>query len=108
MGVVDIYLASFPHPGDEALLDAMGAGKPIVALRYPPGSPYHSSAGILGVPELIASREVDYVEIAMQLIRDRDARERAAAAVKARFEKEFHPSSLGPRYMRFIEDVIAE
>jgi hypothetical protein len=105
MGVVDIYLASFPHPGDDRLLDAMGAAKPAVALRYPPDSPYNSSAEILGVPELIASRESEYAEIAMRLIRDPEARERAASAVMARFQKEFHPSSLGPRYLRLVETI---
>jgi len=106
MNVVDVYLASFPEPGDEMLLDAMGAGKPIVAVRYPADSHCNSSAEILGVPELIASREVEYAEIAMRLIRDREARERASAAVTARFQKEFHPSSLGPRYMRLVEELL--
>ena len=106
MDVIDIYLASFPHPGEEALLDALGAGKPVVALRYPSDSPYNSSAEIVGVPELIASREVEYAEIAMRLIRDREARGRAAAAVAARFQKELHPSLLGPRYMRIVEDIV--
>ena len=105
MGVVDIYLASFPHPGDTALLDAVGAGKPVVALRYPPGTPYNANAEMVGVPELLASREAEYSEIAMRLIRDREAREKAAAAVLARFQKEFHPSSLGPRYLRLVEEV---
>jgi glycosyltransferase involved in cell wall biosynthesis len=108
MDVIDVYLASFPHSGDEPLLDAMGAGKPVVALRYPAGSPFSSSAEIVGVPELIASREVEYSEIAMRLIRDREAREKAAAAVLARFQKEFHPSSLGPRYMRVVEEILAD
>jgi len=105
MGVVDVYLAPFPHPGDERLLDAMGAGKAAVALRYPAGTPYNSSAELLGVPELLASREAEYAEIAMRLIRDREARESAAAAVLRRFQKEFHPSSLGPRYLRLVEEA---
>jgi hypothetical protein len=104
LGAVDIYLASFPQPGDKRLLDAMGAGKAAVALRYPAGTPYNSSAELLGVPELIASRETEYAEIAMRLIRDREARELAAAAVSTRFAKEFHPSSLGPRYLRLLEE----
>jgi len=106
MDVIDIYLASFPLTGDETLLDAMGAGKPVVALRYPADSPYNSSAEIVGVPELVASREMEYAEIAIRLIRDRETRERAAEAVLARFQKEFHPSLLGPRYMRIVEDLM--
>ncbi len=105
MAVIDIYLASFPHAEDEKMLDAMGAGKPAVALRFPPG-PLNLSAEILGVPELIASGETEYAEIAMRLLRDREARDRAAAAVLTRFRKEFDPSSLGSRYMRLVESLI--
>ena len=107
MGVVDIYLAPFPQPGDAAfVLDAMGAGKPVVALRYPSGTPYNASAEMVGVPELLAAREAEYSEIAMRLIRDREAYEKAAVAVSARFAKEFHPGSLGPRYMRMVEEIL--
>jgi len=105
MGVVDIYLAPFPYMNDGALLDAMGAGKPVVALRYPPGTPYNESAELVGIPELLASREAEYSEIAMRLIRDREARDKAGAAVSARFQKEFHPSTLGPRYLRLVEEI---
>jgi hypothetical protein len=103
MGVVDVYLASFPHSGDATVVDAMGAGKPVVTLRYPPNSPFSSGAEIVGVAELIASRESEYAEIAMRLIRDREARDRASAAVFSRYQNEFHPSLLGPRYLRIAE-----
>jgi hypothetical protein len=102
MPVVDVYLAPFPHSGDVTILDAMGAGKPVVTLRYPAGSPYNSAAEIVGVPELIASREMEYAEIAMKLVRDRDFRDRTSVAVSARFQKEFHPSLLGARYLELL------
>jgi predicted O-linked N-acetylglucosamine transferase (SPINDLY family) len=102
MPVVDVYLAPFPHSGDLAVLDAMGAGKPVVTLRYPAGSPYNSAAELVGVPELIALREIEYAEIAMKLVRDREFRERTGVAVSARFQKEFHPSLLGPKYLQLL------
>jgi predicted O-linked N-acetylglucosamine transferase (SPINDLY family) len=102
MPVVDVYLAPFPHSGDVTVLDAMGAGKPVVTLRYPAGSPHNSAAELVGVPELIASRETEYAEIAMKLVRDRDFRDRISVAVSARFQKEFHPSLLGPKYLELL------
>src|SRR6185295_14078026 len=104
--VVDVYLASFPHSGDTAVLEAMGAGKPVVVLKYPADSPYGSASELVGVPELIAKRESEYPEIAIRMIRDREARERASAAVLTRFQREFHPSMLGPRFMKLVEGII--
>jgi hypothetical protein len=106
LDVVDVYFAPFPSPNDTSVLDAMGAGKPVVALRYPAGTPYNSAAELVGVPELLAAREAEYGEIAMRLIRDRESREKASAAIAARFQKEFHPSSLGPRYIQFVENLL--
>jgi predicted O-linked N-acetylglucosamine transferase (SPINDLY family) len=105
LAVVDVYLASFPNPGDLSVLDAMGAGKPVVVLRYPAGTPYNSAAELVGVPELLAARETEYGEIAMRLIRDGESREKASAAVSARFAKEFHPDSLASRYLTGLERV---
>lgn len=103
---VDVYLASFPHSGGHSILEAMGAGKPVVVLKYPPDSHYNSGAELVGVRELIASGEADYIEIADRLLRDRALREKRAQAMKDRFRAEFRPERLGERYAEFIRQFV--
>ena len=83
----------------------MAAGKPIVVMRYPEGTPYNAAAELVGVPELLAAREAEYIEIASRLIRNPELREKTGGAVVDRFEKEFHPRSLGPRYLKYLESL---
>jgi len=105
MDVIDVYLGSFPHSDGGMLLEAMGAGKPAVVMRYPADSPFGASSSLVGVAELSASGEGQYAEIASRLIRDADLRSRLSAAVSTRFQSEFHPALLGPRYIKFIETL---
>lgn len=102
---VDVYFASFPHSGGHSILEAMGAGKPIVVLRFPPDSHYNSGAELVGVRELIAAGEANYVEIADRLLRDRAFRQTQAQAMRDRFRAEFRPERLGERYKEFIQQV---
>ena len=103
LGAVDVYLASFPHSGEHSILEAMGAGKPVVVLRYPPDSHYNSGAELVGIPELIAPGEADYVELADRLIRNADHRAKYSDVIRDRFRAEFRPSKLGERYREFLE-----
>ena len=102
LDLIDIYLASFPHSGGHSLLEAMGAGKPIVVVKYPPDSHYNSGAELVGVKELIAPGEADYVEIADRLIRNPALRAKQSQAVRDRFRAEFRPERLGERYKEFL------
>lgn len=104
---IDIYLASFPHSGGHSLLEAMGAGKPIVVLRFPPDSHYNSGAELVGLKELIAPGEADYVEIADRLLRNPALREKLGQSMKDRFRQEFRPARLGERYAEFISRLVA-
>lgn len=99
---VDVYLASFPHSGGHSLLEAMGAGKPIVVLKYPPDSHYNSGAELVGISELIARSEAEYPEIADRLIRNPSVRARYSDEIKKRFREEFRPARLGERYVEFL------
>jgi hypothetical protein len=103
---IDIYLASFPHSGGHSVIEAMGAGKPVVVLRFPPDSHYNSGAELVGVRELIAPGEADYIEIADRLLRDAPHRHKQGEAMLARFRSEFRPERQGERYVAFINRLI--
>src|SRR5215467_14816700 len=100
--VVDVYLAAFPHSSAQSLLEAMGAGKPVVVLRFPQDSPYNSGAEVVGVRELIAPGEANYIEIADRLLRDSKFRAKQGQAMQDRFQAEFRPERLGERYKQFL------
>ena len=102
LDVIDLYLASFPHSGGHSLIEAMGAGKPIVVLRFPPDSHYNSGAELVGVRELTAAGEADYIEIADRLLRYHDLREKLGRSMLDRFRAEFRPERLGERYRAFL------
>ena len=103
LSMIDVYLASFPHSGGHSLVEAMGAGKPIVVLRFPSDSHYNSGAELVGVRELIAPGEADYIEIADKLLRTPAFRVAQGKAMLERFRAEFRPERLGERYKAFIE-----
>ncbi len=105
LDVVDVYLASFPHSGGHSILEAMGAGKPVVVLGYPSDSHYNSGAELVGIPELIARNRAGYIEIADRLIRKPAERAALSSAILERFRSQFRPSSLGSRYMQFLSEL---
>jgi len=105
LGMIDVYLASFPHSGGHSILEAMGAGKPVVVLRFPPDSQYNSGAELVGVRELIAPGEADYIDIADRLLRSQDFRVAQGRTMLDRFRAEFRPKHLGERYKAFLENL---
>ena len=102
LGVADVYLASFPHSGGHSILEAMGVGKPVVVLRFPPDSHYNSGAELVGIRELIAAGEADYIEIADRLLRNPTLREQHSQLIRDRFRAQFRPERLGERYKAFL------
>jgi hypothetical protein len=95
LNMVDVYLAPFPNADWHSILDAMGAGKPIVVLRGP-------AADLVGIRDLIAPGGPDYIEIADRLLRNPDLRRNHGHAMLDRFRAEFHPDRLGERYSAFL------
>ena len=81
----------------------MGAGKPVVVLRSSPDSPANSGAELVGVRELTAPGEADYIMIAERLLRNPALREQQGQAMLDRFRAEFRPERLGERYKAFLE-----
>jgi predicted O-linked N-acetylglucosamine transferase (SPINDLY family) len=69
---VDIALDTFPYNGTTTTCEALWMGVPVVALA---GNRHAARVGVsllthLGLPELIAKDEADYVRIAVELARD--------------------------------------
>ena len=107
LSMIDIYLASFPHSGEQMILEAMGAAKPVVVLRFPSDSTSNCGAEFVGVRELIAPGEADYIEIADRLLRTPAFRAAQGKAMVERFRAEFRAERLGERYKAFIEKFLS-
>jgi glycosyltransferase involved in cell wall biosynthesis len=102
LDMIDVYLTSFPNSDPYSILDVMGAGKPVVAKRFPPDSHYNSAAEIVGIRELTSRGDADYLEIADRLLRNPKWRAQQAQATRDRFRAEFRPDRLGERYKAFL------
>ena len=108
LDMVDVYLAPFPNSGGYSILEAMGAGKPVVSFRFPADSNYNSGAELVGIRELAATGEGEYVTIADRLLRNPELRARHGQAMLNRFRGEFRPDRLGERYKAFLESLCTE
>jgi glycosyltransferase involved in cell wall biosynthesis len=105
LDLIDVYLAPFPHSGVYSILEAMGAGKPVVSFRFPADSNYNSGAELVGIRELAATGEGEYITIADRLLRNPELRARHGQAMLNRFRTEFRPDRLGERYKAFLESL---
>jgi glycosyltransferase involved in cell wall biosynthesis len=103
MAVADVYLCPFKKTEEFPLLDAMGAGRACVAVKFPDDAGRNVSAEILGVPELLVEdSELAYLQVVQGLLRDAETRARCAQLVEARFEAEFSSLNLGRKYLEFL------
>lgn len=105
LAVTDVYLAPLKTSDDFSLLEAMGAGRPAVALRHPNDPARDSSAELLGIPDLTANNEAEYAEIAQRLLRSADERARCSNLIRSRFQSQYSPAVLGPRYLQFLSKI---
>jgi len=100
---VDLMLDPFPYGGHTTSLDALWMGVPVVSLA---GEQIVSRAGLsqlsnLGLPELVASSEDDYVRIAAELARDLPRLADLRATLRSRTEASVLMD--GERFARAIE-----
>jgi predicted O-linked N-acetylglucosamine transferase (SPINDLY family) len=102
LDMIDVYLASFPNSDPYSILDVMGAGKPIVVKQFQRDSHYNSAAEFVGIGELTARADADYLEIADRLLRNPALRAQQSQAIRGRFRAEFRPDRLGERYKAFL------
>jgi len=100
---IDIALDTFPFAGGTTSLDAVWMGVPVVTLRG--GTALHragvSIATNLGLPELVANSEDDFVVKAVELARDLERLGRLRAELRGRLERS--PFGDVPRFARHLE-----
>jgi predicted O-linked N-acetylglucosamine transferase (SPINDLY family) len=102
---LDVVLDPFPYGGHTTSLDALWMGVPVVSLA---GKTSVSRAGLsilsnLGLPELVAFTEDDYVEIAVRLANNLPRLAELRATLRARVEASVLMDA--PRFARQIEDA---
>lgn len=100
---LDIVLDTFPYNGHTTNLDALWMGAPVVTLA---GETTVSRAGLsqltnLGLPELIAHSETEYMGIAESLARDLPRLAELRSSLRARMEASLLMDA--PRFARNIE-----
>jgi predicted O-linked N-acetylglucosamine transferase (SPINDLY family) len=105
---LDIVLDTFPYNGHTTSLDALWMGVPVVSLAGPRAV---SRAGLsqltnLGLPELVARTEDEYVEIATKLAGDLPRLSELRATLRSRMEASVLMDA--PRFARQIEAAYRE
>jgi len=100
---LDIVLDTFPYNGHTTSLDALWMGVPVVSLA---GETSVSRAGLsqltnLGLPELVAHSEEEYVGIAVGLARDLPRLAQLRSTLRSRMENSVLMDA--PRFARDIE-----
>jgi predicted O-linked N-acetylglucosamine transferase (SPINDLY family) len=100
---LDIVLDTFPYNGHTTSLDALWMGVPVVSLA---GSAPVSRAGLsqltnLGLPELAARSEDDFLKIAVELAGDLPRLAELRSSLRARMQSS--PLMDAPRFARNIE-----
>ena len=100
---IDVCLDTFPYNGHTTSLDSLWMGVPVVTLV---GTRVVGRAGLsqamnLGLPELVARSEDEYVAIALGLAQDLDRLAELRATLRSRMEKS--PLMDGPRFARAME-----
>lgn len=100
---LDIVLDTFPYNGHTTSLDALWMGVPVVSLcgERPVSRAGLSQLSNLGLPELVAFTEDQYVEIAIKLANDLPRLKELRATLRERMEKSVLMDA--PHFARQIE-----
>lgn len=100
---LDVVLDTFPYNGHTTSLDALWMGVPVVSLcgERPVSRAGLSQLSNLGLPELVAFTEDQYVDIATQLANDLPRLNGLRATLRKRMEKSVLMD--GPHFARQIE-----
>ena len=105
---IDIALDPFPYNGMTTTCDALWMGVPVVALigEATLGRASYSLLCNVGLPELAAASEADYVRIAIELARDLPRLEELRTNLRARVKNS--PLLDAPRFARNLEIVFRD
>ena len=100
---IDLCLETFPYNGQTTSLDALWMGVPTVTLV---GETVVGRAGVcqamnLGLPELIAATQDDYVQVASSWASDLERLSRLRQTLRARLQQS--PLMDAPRFVRNLE-----
>ena len=107
--IADVYLDAVPYNGATSLLDPLRAGIPVVVadggeLRFAQGA---AMLRELGVPELVAADEEEYVELAVQLGSDDSLLHSMRERIRDRMRRT--PDFLNPRlYGRRVSEALLQ
>jgi len=102
---VDIALDPFPYNGHGTSLDALWMGVPVVSLAggHPVARAGFSQLSNIGLPELVAFSEEEYVRVAVQLAHDIPRLAELRATLRSRMEAS--PVMDAPRFAGNIESA---
>lgn len=100
---IDVCLDSFPYNGHTTSLDSFWMGVPVVTLvgKTVVGRAGYCQAMNLGMPELVAHSDDEYVRIASNLARDKSRLAEMRAGLRERMEGS--PLMDAPRFARNLE-----
>ncbi len=106
IGDVDVALDTFPYNGGTTTLDVLWMQAPLVALAgdRPAARSGVSILSTLGLPELIAASDDDYVAINVRLATERSWRDALRSTLRARMQAS--PLMDAERFTRGFEDAI--
>ena len=105
---IDVGLDTFPYNGHTTSLDSFWMGVPVVTLSGPTvaGRAGACLARNLGLPELVAEREDDYVRLALELARDEARLTALRSGLRARMQAS--PLMDHPRFARNFAALLRE
>jgi len=106
IGDVDVALDTFPYNGGTTTLDVLWMRAPLVALAgdRPAARSGVSILSTLGLPELIAASDDDYVAVNVRLANDRSWRDRLRTSLRATMQAS--PLMDAERFTRGFEDAV--
>jgi predicted O-linked N-acetylglucosamine transferase (SPINDLY family) len=104
-GSVDMSLDTYPYNGTTTTCESLWMGVPVITLR---GNRHASRVGasilsMVGMPELIAGSEADYVELAVLLATDRIRLQSLRSSLRNRVSES--PLADSTKFARQVEDA---
>jgi glycosyltransferase involved in cell wall biosynthesis len=104
--VLDIYANEFPVGGSQSVMEAIGCGLPVAAMKWSQAHAESVGAEIVGPEYAVPSRDpAAYARLIENWIVNPQQRHEAARKMLARAEQSFSVDSYVQRIMRHAEDI---